>query len=311
MKKTLVALAVLAAAGSVNAAEVYSNDGVTTSLSGVAEVQLIDNENFEKKDLAVRLDDFDITAATSVALSDDVAAVGAVSVGRSSNSENAPDNTATVDRTYVGFSSTEMGTVTFGQQTTIYDDLGNDFSYEFDKEKFAYGAIDSGTDVVKYVYDNGQFFGAIAHDLKESTSDETVTDGRLGVRVDSLELAVYASNYKESTTAKESSFNLQADYSLDALAFSASYGVIDNKIADEKITYIQANVKYTVDTTSYALGFATNDSDVDGVDTKNGVYANVTTKLAPSVKVYAEAGYADDSSRAEEFGYVTGMEVSF
>jgi predicted porin len=322
MKKTLVALAVLAA-GSVTAAEVYNNEGVSTTLSGVAEVQFIDNAGFADKDLAIRLDDFDLTGATTVALSEDLSAVGAVSIGRRDKDEDlANSNDAVVDRTYVGFASTEMGTLTFGQQTTIYDDVGNDNSYEFGYALFDYKAIDKGTDVAKYVYDNGKFFLAIAHDLKESDTDETVTDGRIGVRTDALEVALYLSDYKNdgalATEANdESSFNLQANYTMDAFGFAASYGVVDTTIStvDVKTTYAQVNATYTVDTTTYALGLNTSDSDLSGVagDRRNGVYANVTTKLAPSVKVYAEVGYADvdDSIAKEDLGYVAGMEVSF
>jgi predicted porin len=299
MKKTLVALAVLAAAGSVNAAEVYSNDGVTTSLSGVAEVQLIDNEGYADADTAVRLDDFDITASTSVALSDDMAAIGAVSVG---NSETDSGNDATVDRTYVGFASAEMGTMTFGQQTLIADDAGIGADYEFGGDQ--YGTTADGTDVIKYVFDNGQFYAGLSYDLKESDTDESSIDGRIGFRVDSLDVRLYAFS-DEATDADYTAYNLEGVYSADALAIAASVGSYDD--AGVKTTLGEINVKYTVEATTYALGYST--ADADGSDTVNTVYANVTQKLAPSVKVYAEAGYQADAT--EEFGYVTGMEVSF
>jgi hypothetical protein len=130
----------------------------------------------------------------------------------------------------------------------------------------------------------------------------------VGFRADALEVALYAADGGDSVD--ESSFNLQADYAVsDAVAVTASFGQVD--AASVTTTYIQANVAYTVDATTYALGGASKDSDASGVDTKTGIYANVTTKLAPSVKVYAEVGYADDDAFAEDFGYVAGMEVKF
>jgi predicted porin len=296
MKKTLVALAVLAAAGSVNAAEVYSNDGVTTSLSGVAEVQLIDNEGYADKDLAVRLDDFDITGSTSVALSDDVAAVGAVSVG-----QDRDTNAVSADRTYVGFSSAQMGTITFGLQTLISDDSGIGADYEFGGTQYGTTTADS-SDVIKYVFDNGQFYAGLSHDVQESTGEQTSTDGRIGVRVDALDLSVYA---YDSDNLDETAYNVQAVYSADALAIAASVG--SDEVANVETKFAEINVKYTVEKTTYALGYST--ADADNADTVNTVYANVTQKLAPSVKLYAEAGYQADA--VEEFGYVTGMEVSF
>jgi predicted porin len=300
MKKTLVALAVLAAAGSVNAAEVYSNDGVTTSLSGVAEVQLIDNEGYADKDLAVRLDDFDITAATSVALSDDVAAVGAVSLGQDRDTSNV-----SADRVYVGFASAEMGTITFGQQTLLSDDDGIGADYEFGGVQYGTKTEDS-TDVVKYVYDNGQFYTGLSYDVAESNGEQSSIDGRIGFRVDSLDVRLYA--YSDETDgADETDFNLEGVYTADALAIAASIGSMD--VSDVQTDVAEINVKYTVEATTYALGYSYAKADNDGAKSVDTVYANVTQKLAPSVKVYAEAGYQADA--VEEFGYVTGMEVSF
>ena len=311
MKKTLVALAVLAA-GSVNAAEVYNNDGISTTVSGVAEVQLIANKGddsgaFTDADLNVRIDDFDLTLATSIALSEDVAAVGAVSI----------NDDVSADRTYVGFSSAEMGTITFGQQTTIMDDSGNDASFEFGGELFG-ATFNDGPDVIKYVYDNGQVFFAIAHDLEESTGEATTTDGRLGFRSEAIEIALYASDYEFGTT-EETAMNIQATYSMDALALNASYGTVDD--GADTTTYIQANVAYTVDAMTYALGVSSGESDADGADAVNGVYVNVVNQLATNVRVYAEVGMTDYDADtrtvdgvaydAEDFGYLAGMEVKF
>jgi predicted porin len=291
MKKTLVALAVLAA-GSVNAAEVYNNDGVSTTLSGVAEVQFIGNQGYADADLAVRIDDFDLTAATAVALSEDLSAIGAVSLASSGSA----------DRTYVGFASAEMGTLTVGQQTLISDDAGIGADYEFGGSQYGTTQAD-GTDVVKYVYDNGQFFFGISQDVAESDTDESSLDGRIGVRADALEVALYA--YSSDDNGDESAYNLQATYAMDAFGFAASLG--SDEVNDAETTFAEANVTYTLEATTYALGFSTADPETgDSVDT---IYANLTTKLAPSVKVYAEAGYQADA--AEEFGYVAGMEVKF
>jgi predicted porin len=301
MKKTLVALAVLAAAGSVNAAEIYSNDGVTTSLSGVAEVQFyqsyydVDSDGNDTSDMQVRMDDFDLTAATSVALSEDLAAVGAVSLGGLAQEAGA----ATIDRVYVGFASAEAGTLTVGRQTTITDDMNVDFAQEFDLHNSI--GMDSGDDVVKYVYDNGQFFFGIASDLTEGTGDESVVDGRIGARAENLEVALYVN----STEGKETAYDLEAVYSADALTLSAAFGETSVDEGDEQDTIASINAKYTVDATSYAAGYGFSD---DADDTSR-VYLNVTQKLASSVAVYAEVGFEDAAE--SNTAYAAGMEVKF
>ncbi|MGX9415796.1 porin [Vibrio sp. WJH972] len=292
MKKTLVALAVLAA-GSVNAAEVYNDGGVSTSISGVAEVQLIGNEGYTDSDLAVRIDDFDLTASTSVALSEDTSAIGEVSID-----EDA------ADRTFVGFSSASMGTITFGKQLYIADDAGIGADFEFGGAQ--YGTTNaSGDDVIKYVFDNGSFFFGLSTDLEESDGENSDVDGRIGVYVGDLTLAIYALD-GEATGFEESAYNVQATYSADALTFNASIG--SKETNDVETEYLEANVKYSMDATSYALGFST--ADTDGADdTVDTIYANVVNQLATNVRVYGEVGFQADAT--EELGYVAGMEVSF
>ena len=313
MKKTLVALAVLAAAGSVNAAEVYNADGIVTTVSGVAEIQVTNNYKFADADTALRVDDFDLTANTVVAVSDTMSALGQVSLGSADNDDKAAS--AQIDRTFVGLTFVDAGTLTFGKQLLVADDAGNSADFELGGDQYGED-VASGNDVVKYVYDNGQLFAAISHDLKETNTDETVTDGRLGFRTGDFEGVVYAYEYEDKSktlatdTGEVSSYDIELNYAMDNISLAGSYGYqkkTSGTDVETKTRFIQANVGYAVDTVTYNLGYS--QAKVKDADAVNTVYANVIKQLATNVRVYVEAGStsADDS----EFSTLAGMEVKF
>lgn len=349
MKKTLVALSVLAAAGAVNAAEVYNNDGVSVSVSGSAEVQFIqDYENDAttttganqgvaavKNDARLRLDDGDLTVTTAINLQEGLDVVGGLSFDLATNSR---DNAAT-DKLYVGFASADWGTVTFGRQTLLADDDGIGKDYELGYGQYMADQVETADEVVKYVFDNGQYYAGISHDVKaegddyDNDSNISVLDGRIGARFAGVDarLYVYTDENTNNTDAdlygadeyETTAFNLEVEYAVnEAVAVAASYGEADvdsltaatNKnLSDTK--YIEVNGSYTMDKTTYALGYVYSDEDVTDTETKN-IYVNVTQQLHDNVKLYAEVGYADEDSENVnnadiDFAYLVGMEVNF
>ncbi|TLS84001.1 porin [Photobacterium damselae subsp. damselae] len=328
MKKTLLALAVMTAAGSANAAiNVYDNNGVKVDLSGAAEVQYFDG--FEKnKDATIRLDDGDFAINATYAINENLNVISGMAFKYESRDVQN-------DELWVGFSSNQMGALTFGRQLLVSDDSGIGKDYELGLEQVDFAQTE-GDRVIKYVYDNGTFYAAASHEL--GTDNQTqITDGRLGFRTNGLDVRVYGYDgervgYKgfeldanghqiiDPDKAGEDirGYNLEAEYGFGAFNVAASFGQIEYKNAvkhntTEDLDLYEINGSYTMDKTTFALGYVHANDKHNDVNHDN-VYANVTQQLHSNVKVYAEVGYADNDkiiNDREEFGYVAGMEVKF
>ncbi|HIF9064813.1 TPA: porin [Photobacterium damselae] len=349
MKKTLLALAVVTAAGSAQAGvNLYDNNGVKVDLSGAAEVQYRNTYNpFD--DAELRLDDGDLALNTTVAVNDQLNAIAGIAF-------KFEDTKVENDELWVGFSSNQFGALTFGRQLLISDDSGIGKDYELGSEGIDFVQTD-GNEVIKYVYDNGMFYAGVSHELKNSDDvvgvDPTnegqlikqkntqITDARLGFRTNGLDARVYYYNgdnidgtsfFKDAFMHVEG-YNLEAEYQLGQIGLAASFGQIEYKNAAnaDKLrgNIYQVAADYTIDATTFALGYNNYDRRDQSGDTY-AVYANVTQQLHSNVKVYAEIGHSNAKFFAKadknadkfpqfdnaygkdaEFGYVAGMEVTF
>jgi predicted porin len=314
MKKTLLALAIAATATSVNAADVYNKDGVSVSVGGAAEIQLYKNFD-ENSDAEMRLDDGELNFGTTVAINEDLNAVGyfdfefedRASAGTGSGTKNT--------ELYAGFESNGLK-VTFGRQYTVADEAGIGEDYEFGTESLGLGDA-HGSEVTKVWYTGDKFWVAAAYDLDNGKADDkTIIDlGASFKPVDALELRAFYYT-QESTTgqvvsADISSYNLEATYSFSDFTIAGSFGSYeDDKVADSEVDVISVAGTYTMGKNTFALGF--NQADKKNEDVSN-IYANVTHSLHSNVKVYGEVGYADsdDSSVDYDLAYVAGLEVKF
>ncbi|MGF1729558.1 porin [Photobacterium kasasachensis] len=332
MKKTLLALSVLAAGSAQAGVNLYDSEGVLVDVAGAAEVQYFQGYS-ANSDAAFRLDDGDLAFSTTVPVSNNLNAVAAMAF----NFEDKKSDEGTVknDELWVGFQG-DFGTVTFGRQYLIADDsgIGKDIELGGDGLDFVQA---QGEQTLKYVFDNGQFYAGVSALLKETNptpdADETtVIDGRLGARFGDLDARVYlysGEDVNASTITFFSNltgnvdidgFNLEGEYIMGAFAFAASYGQVEYEDSANTIGKIEADTaalagSYTMDKTTFALGYTYLDADLslkagsNSSDDANTFYANVTQQLHSNVKVYGEIGTTDvDDS---EFGYVAGMEVSF
>ncbi|MCE0492831.1 porin [Vibrio salinus] len=343
MKKTLVALSVLAAAaaGSVNAAEVYNNDGVSVSLSGAGEVQFYQTYEKEGTDVSqeIRIDDAQIDLTVGVDITDGLTAVAGLNQTFEANSNDDDTNrNVKSDGAYVGFASDTLGTVTFGDQYLITDDSGIGADFEVGYGQYGQETT-NGTDVIKYVYDNGQFYFGISHDLDEgdtdNTTDETSTDGRIGFRAGGLDARLYvfkgesvdfgsdiAGNDFSASKGDEDGYNLEVVYTFnDAWSMAASYGNDSKDINNAEVSDVnifEINATYTMDqVNAFSLGYVNADDDASGVRAEaNNLYGVYVRTLNSNVRAYAEVGYVDvdqeDVADSDyDLAYTVGMEVSF
>ncbi|WP_305370265.1 porin [Photobacterium leiognathi] len=334
MKKTLLALAVVAA-GSANAGiNLYDANGVKVDLSGAAEVQYREDYN-PFKDAELRIDDADLAINTSIAISEQLSAVA----GTAFEYEGGDVRN---DELWAGFSS-DFGTLTFGRQYMISDDSGIGKDYELGSESIDFVQT-NGNEVIKYVYDNGTFYFGASHDLDDSgkvvsdegevyqDNDTRITDARIGYRVAGLDARVYY--YKGDAVAADlfskkgavdlEGYNVEAEYGFGALGLAASFGQVEYKDVNSS-SKVRGNIyqiaaDYTIDKTTFAIGYNNYDRRDEAGD-NYAVYANVTQQLHSNVKVYAEIGDTNVKftegkapntvTRSADFGYVAGMEVKF
>jgi predicted porin len=326
MKKTILAMAVpaLLAAGSASASiNLYDADGVKVDASGAAEVQYFQAIG-ENQDGQWRLDDGDFAVNTEVAVSDDLAAIGHFAF-------KFEDSTTKNDELYVGFKGSNWGTITFGRQLLINDDMGITKDYELASANN--GTVQTeGDQVAKYVYDNGTFYAGFStlqnSDGKEGTDEYKIYDGRLGYRVADIDMRVYY-YYADDAVILDTkdgkkvdpyfaygakgdveNYNFEIEYKgIENVGLAASYGVntVDTGSKKTDTDYFSVAADYTHGKTTFAIGVDNQDND-SGKDV-TGYYANVTYALHSNAKVYAEVG--DNDGDKQDWGYVAGMEVKF
>ena len=323
MKKTLLALSVLAAGSAQAGINLYDADGVLVDLSAAAEVQYLQpiQADTSNADAGIHLDDGDLALNTTIALTDKLNAVGGIAFAFEKSE-------TTNDELWVGLGG-DFGTITFGRQLLISDDAGIGKDYELGFEQLDFLAGTEGSETFKYVFDNGQFYFGLSHDLDadaDSLADAksdflntngTITDGRLGARFGDIDVRAYYYTAESSdlaaTKVEVDGFNLEGQYVMGAFAFAASYGNVEQKTAGattSDVDLIELAGSYTMGKNTFALGY--NRADYDTPDnTIDNIYANVTHQLHSNVKVYGELGWADADNTDLDVGYLVGMEVLF
>ncbi|MPX98158.1 porin [Salinivibrio sp. VYel6] len=334
MKKTILAMAVpaLLAAGSASASiNLYDANGVKVDASGAMEVQYYHGitEKITKKDGTSttyagsdiegkwRLDDGDFAVNTEVAVSDDLSVLGHMAFA-------FEDGDTKNDELYVGFQGDNWGTITFGRQLLVSDDIGITKDFEMSINSFGVPVSD-GDQVAKYVYDNGTFYGAAStlqngNGVKEDQDgdyDKSVVDFRLGYRVNDFDVRGYYYDYDESNTEDTKGYQFEAEYAgIENVALAASFGQLTKEEtgkADVDTDHFSLAAAYTMDKTTFSAGWDRQDTDGSD-DAVNGYYANVAYALHSNAKVYAELGDSNGevaNGEDHELGYVAGVEVKF
>lgn len=218
MKKTLVALAVAAFASSASALTVYEKDGSKVDFEGSIRLRLEQNSTkYKYKDVAETKKSADKRAHSNLhndgtrfqikakhELSEDLFAVGRLEFRFNGSPKNTDQfGELYANRAYVGLGSKTFGTVTFGRQETIGDDIAQ---AGFDK---AYGVFDttlttSGKAVIRYDYTGveGLQVGLGYRFAEDRTSKDSleVEKKALEDAVSKAQLALLAAKAKEVTS---------------------------------------------------------------------------------------------------------------
>ncbi|HDR1511412.1 TPA: porin [Pasteurella multocida] len=259
MKKTIVALAVAAvAATSANAATVYNQDGTKVDVNGSVRLLL-------KKEKDMRGDLIDNGSRVSFKASHDLGeGLSVLGYAELRFSKDVKDKEGKVNqpignevhakRLYAGFAYEGLGTLTFGNQLTIGDDVGvSDYTY------FNSGIngvlITSGQKAINFksAEFNGFTFGG-AYVFSGDANKDALRDGRGFVvaglynrQIGDVGFAFeagYSQKYVKQKDEKEKAFLVGAELSYAGLALGVDYAQSKVTNVDGKKRALEVGLNY-------------------------------------------------------------------
>lgn len=319
MKKTLVALSVLAAStGSVQAFEVYNQDGVTVGLHGDIEVvykNALDSSSYQQE-----IQDADFGFDVRYAINDEVSfggywefdgASGGVTSGQSTSAE--------VGDTYVAFYTQSYGSVKIGRTCSALDDAGIGSDYQFGINTFFSGdEAYCGDEMVRYDLDTESFYMTAAFVQDKNGSESIDDDGshadlKLGYRVADFDFTAFVGNSDLDSGSSEMLTALEARFAgIEDVNLSAGFYSLDKErkvLEDMKTNTVALAADYTMADWLFAAGYSFSSDDTDGSDDVQTWYVNGGYALAPNTTAYAEVGGND--VKDSEIGLAVGVKASF
>ena len=325
MKKTILAIAItgLFAATAAQAATVYDADGVTVNLYGDVEVQYLKGMD-KDTDVVINIDDADFGFGLTYDIGNGFTVGGTMEISAESGNAELGD-------TYVGVRHDQYGTLTIGNQPTIFDDAGISGDYEFGFDTYIDDVTDASTQVIKYKGEWDNVYAGVAYVLRAdedaaefdkvtkkytaptSQAGSHTVDANVGVRIAGLDAAVYYSFGKTANKDEVKAYIVQAVYTFDSFDVGAFYA---NTSTKNNVTNVdtQDNDAYGLSTNYYmndwnfGLGLGKVKNQIDSTDSKK-YYANVGYAFTSNVLAYAEIGKTDKDDT--ELGYITGVKITF
>ncbi|MFH4733550.1 porin [Vibrio diabolicus] len=321
MKKTLLALAVVASATSVNAAEVFKSEEGSVDFYGQLRPTLL------------FLDSTDHTAELNTSSSrmgvngvyvvnDNLKVLGEVEIGvalgdnygAGADSSERTDDSVYVRRHIFGFDMGDMGTLRFGKEGTWADDIyGADYSYFFGGSALLYGHAWNNSSQIKYAYENDAFWLKAGYALGEKDQNEEIREVFVGKSFNDLSVhaGVLSSENKiasKGNNTENLSFEVTAEYALDEHTLGATYYYNENedKAANETIDShgislagMFAVAPKTTLYSGYELVMSSSDKSGKKDGDQSKLYAGVEYKFSKWARVFAEAGYNFDGDKLE------------
>ncbi|MDW6016622.1 porin [Vibrio plantisponsor] len=310
MKKTLLALAVFAAAGSAQAIELYNQDGVTVQLKGDIEVRY--KKTTDKEDnLKQEIDDADIGFDTRYQVNDDFQIGGYIEY--SGDSSDRTQGTVANGNTYVGFYSNTFGSLKFGKLDTVMDDAGIGNDYMFGISSFFGDDLDfGGEEAVRYDYDAGAFYFSLGYNQDEYNNHvynrDSYFDAKVGARVAGFDFTVFhgqadVDGASVAGTDDISLTGVEVRYGgIENLNLEFGYYATDLGYGDEGDTFGVA-ADYTMDAWSFSFGVSNTDFDLASEEDFTAWFVNAGYGIAPNTTLYAEIGGTDEDNTETAYGF--------
>ncbi|MDC5848219.1 porin [Vibrio europaeus] len=322
MKKTLVALSVLAAASAQAGIEIYNQDGVTVNLKGDIEVTYQNSRT--SSSMTQQIEDADFGFDVRYAINDQVS-FGGYWEFDGSYKNNAVD-TKNGD-TYVAVYTQDFGSLKVGRLCTAIDDAGIGNDYQFGVNGFFDATtFECGDEGLRYDYDNGTVYATVGYiqnklgdnaaDNGTSGEDNSYIDGKLGVRVADFDFTVFYADSEVVADKKDNTLlGLEARFSgVENLNLSAAYYRVDHDETGSSFnndTYAVA-ADYTVDKWVFGTGYSDTEFGATSQD-ESVVFINAGYAVAPNTTAYVELAKVDsDKTTVTNDNLATvGVKASF
>ncbi|EGQ8014169.1 porin [Vibrio cholerae] len=320
MKKTLLALAVLAAAGSVNAVEILKSDAGTVDFYGQLRQEF---KKLDGKDATLSSGSSRAGFDAKYAISEGVNLLGKaeVSLSESANTLAKYVNKNEVEKSnpgnmymrlhFIGV-STDFGTLNFGKQIQISDDVwGAENSYFFGGDSVLYANDGVHDSLIKYELTQDAFWLKASYGLDEGDKEERQSELFAGTSFGDLSLYAGIGN-AELNTKKQNYHMLTAAYVLGNLDFGVTYYY--NKTEEtgkadvKKDSFVIAGGYKVAEKTKLYGGYELIETKHAKSDVDN-VYGGVEYKFASWGRVYAEANYNKEEGKSSTDNYGIGARV--
>ncbi|WP_394152758.1 porin [Vibrio maritimus] len=316
MKKTLVALSVLAAAGSAQAIELYNQDKVTVNMTGDVEVRYVKGKA-DGSELTQQINDADFGFDTRYQVNDDLQVGAYWEFSGTEDNKVSPANTGDV---YMALYSNTAGSIKFGKLATQIDDAGIGSDYIFGISSFVSDADLSFEEAIRYDIDKGSVYGGLGFVQNKTEhfgdgigKDARIFDAKLGGRVADFDITGYYATIDLDTAN---------DFKTDLFALELRYGGVENLNIEAGYYYNKDKTNagsttdstyglaadYTIEMWKVAAGVDYQDYDGDQ-DSQTNWFLNAGYALAPSTTAYIEVG--GDNAKDSELGYGIGLKAEF
>lgn len=309
MKKTLLAIAILASSSSLSAAELLKFDNGSLDFYGQLRTEL---KFFDSKDTKLGSGSSRTGIQANYELNDDLTLRGLVELGIRDDSD------VNVRVHVVSIKSDSLGTISFGKQWTVSDDTsGADYSYFFGGSALRYSTLSGGAhdSQIKYTLTKDNFWLSAGYGLPEDDSNQELAELYAGTSFNDLSLhvgfgknsdknyAVGAVNADLTNTYYEGTVEYKFSDALVGITYYNATLESNNSKHEikENGLSIAGKIKVANKTSLYG-GYELTQQDPNFGDDEDGtvVYTGVEYKHANWARIYAEYGYLDGTT----LGYV-------
>jgi predicted porin len=333
MKKTLVALSVMAAATSAQAIELYNQDGVTVNMAGDIEVVYLseksdswadDAETVVQKDTDFHqeIQDADFGFDVRYQVSDSLQFGGYWEFSGDKGKADTGDM-------YIGFYHDTAGSLKIGKTCGMVDDAGIGNDFQFGIESFVDNEIDAcGDEAVRYEYDNGMFYAGLGliedyDNSKKIGNKGSYYDAKVGVRVADFDFtAIYGdADLKKADLIEDTLLALEARYAgVENLNLAVAYYNMESKnntaVTKAESDTIALAADYTFSGVTVGAGYSTTDFDEAGSKDFDSWYVNAAYGFAPNTTAYVEVGgdngkQTTDDTKSTDTGVAIGVKAFF
>lgn len=308
MKKTLLAIAVLATASSASAVEILKSDAGTVNFYGQIRVQA----DFEEhKDPTLNAASSRAGINANYALAQGVDILGEVEFSIRGQKGTEADKWD-VRKHWLGV-GTDFGSLKFGKQSVVADDVyGAEYSYVYGLSDGVLYPMDwLNSSLIKYEFDHDSFWVKASYGLPESDAtnpNQELMELYAGTSFGDLNLHAGLGQSKPNVGDEAKFYEVTGEYTLGSTLFGVTYSAFDKDGKDKDQDAVSLGVTHQLTKTLKPyIGYQMVDIEV-GNDSDVG-YLGLEYKPTSWFRTYAEYGYSKEETKDSENKFAIGARV--